>query len=559
MKNIAFTLLTLVHSMFVFSQQKVSITLSPEHTSDVTVIKSSPTTNYKGDQLYVSSFLLGKAHVRRVLMNFDLSFIPVGSNIDSVVLRLKRYNHPVIGSGYGNELNIYKNISDWSGNNVTWNTLPNRSDSAINVTINWTNVEIKGDKFTEMFRYFVNNPDSSFGFQLCLPNENDSTNNRNCFFYSSNNANSLRPVLDVYLHDSIAALISPNLNDTIYNLDYIRIAWLAPSKINQIRLDYTTDGVNWIKIADSIQQISGSYSWLTPLTIDSFMLRLTDVENPLFQVKSISYFKILKTSIFRIKLGHENNGEDVSISTRYGGNQNSPYLTMGYSLPPYAHSILSLIDFDLSDLLTNTQIIKASLSLFSYTNRPKSNMEISINKIPWQNTLLAPDEFSKFNSQTVSKSIVASKYDNQWNLIRQNVKPLIEDMLVSSDVVGFMIKSINNQQIDTFASGNSTIENLRPELVIHFLVTTANENPALNQTKNLLNLYPNPAINKVFVNLDFNYKTTIQVRSIEGTLITEQFIDKKTQELSLPLTTSNGIYFVTDLFSKKTYKLILNR
>ncbi len=556
MKKIAFTLLLILSSMFVFAQQKVSITLSPEHTSDVTVIKASPTTNYKGDQLYVTSFLLGKAHVSRVLMNFDLSFIPVGSTIDSVVLRLKRYDHPVIGSGYGNEMNIYKNTSIWNGSTVTWNTLPNRSDSAISAT----NIEyIKSDEFTEMCRYFINNPDSNFGFQLCVPNEEDSNANRNCFFYSSNNAANLRPILDVYLSDSIASFISPNTNDTIYNFDYIRIAWLAPSTINQIRLDYTTDGVDWIKIADSIPQISGSYSWLTPLTIDSFMLRMTDVQNPQYQIHNNSYFKIRKSSIFRIKLGHEDDGEDASISSRYGGSKGLTDLTMGYSTPPYAHNVLSLVDFDLTALPTNTQVLKASLSLFSYTARPKSNLEISINKIPWQNTVMAPDDFYKFNNQTVSKSIVASNYDNQWNLIRQNVKPLIEEMLVSSEDVGFMIKSISNQTIDTFASSNSAIENLRPELVIHFLVTTANENPALNQTKNLLNLYPNPAINKVFINLDFNYKTTIQVRSIEGALITEQFIDKKTQELNLPSTTSNGIYFVTDLSSKKTYKLILNR
>lgn len=816
--------------MFVFAQQKISITLSPEYTPDITVSREAPTTNFKGDQLYITNHLLGKAHIRRVLMKFDLSSIPVGSNIDSVVLRLKRFSHPVVGSGYGNQLDIYKNTSTWDNSNVTWNTLPNRSDSAINVT----NVDnIKGEEFTKMCRYFINNPDSNFGFQLCVPNEDDSTANRNCFFYSSNNASGLRPVLDVYLNDSIASFISPNTNDTIYNFDYTTIGWLAPSTINQIRLDYTTDGVNWIKIADSIPQISGSYSWLTPLTIDSFMLRMTDAQNPQFQIHSNSYFKILKTSIFRIQLGHEEDGEDASISSRYGGSKGLTDLTMGYSTPPYAHNVLSLVDFDLTALPTNTQVLKASLSLFSYTASPKSNLEISINKIPWQNTAMAPNDFYKFNNQTVSKSIVASNYDNQWNLIRQNVKPLIEEMLVDSEDVGFMIKSISNQTIDTFASSNSanenlrpelvihcliptpnssctasfispklndtiynfdyttivwtahssinyirldyttdgvnwikiaksipqsngsyswlipptidsfmlrltdvqnpscqinsnsyfkifktgilqlkpgpedgqdisisstyggnpnspeltmgynpppieesrlslinfdfstlptnakimkaslslfsslnrpksnveisinkipwqntamtsddfnkfnnqtisksivasnydsqwslirqnvkplieemlvsnedmgfmikavnnsTInifgssnaanENLRPELVIHFLVTTANENPALNQTKNLLNLYPNPAINKVFINLDFNYKTTIQVRSIEGALITEQFIVKKTQELNLPSTTSNGIYFVTDLSSKKTYKLILNR
>lgn len=478
MKKIALTFFLIINFMQVFAQQKVSITLSPEHTPDVTVSREAPTTNYKGDQLYVTSYLLGKAHLSRVLMNFDLSFIPVGSAIDSVVLRLKRYDHPVIGSGYGNELNIYKNTSTWSGNNVTWNTLPNRSDSAINSTINmpinWTNVEIKGDEFTEMFRYFVNNPDSNFGFQLCLPNENDSTNIRNCFFHSSNNGSSLRPVLDVYLSDNIAAIISPKPNDTIYNFDYTTIAWIAPPTINQIRLDYTTDGIDWIKIADSIPQTSGSYSWITPLTIDSFMLRMTDVQNPQFQITSNSYFKILKTSIFRIQLGHEEDGEDASISSRYGGNQTSPYLTMGSSYPPYAHSLLSLIDFDLTALPTNTQVLKASLSLFGYTNRPKSNLEISINKIPWQNAAMPPEDFSKFNNQATSKSIVASNYDNQWNMIGQDVKPLIEEMIVSNEDLGFRIKSVNNQTIDTFASSNSTIEKLRPELVIHCLLPTSN-------------------------------------------------------------------------------------
>ena len=545
--------------MFGFAQQKISITLTPEYTPDVTVSKASPTTNFKNEQLYITNQVVGPAHVRRVLMRFDFSSIPVGSKVDSVVLRLNRYYHPIIGGAYGNELNIYKNTSPWNGSDVTWNTLPTRKDSAIYVT----KVDrIKSEEFTRMCGYFIDNPDSNFGFQLCLPNEDDSTVNglnRNCFFYSSSNPINLRPVLDVYLSDSIASFISPNTNDTIYNFDYTTIGWLAPSTINQIRLDYTTDGVNWIKIADSIPQISGSYSWLTPLIIDSFMLRITDIQNPKVQIHSNSYFKILKTSIFRIKLGHEEDGEDASISSRYGGSKGLTNLTMGYSTPPYAHNVLSLVDFDLTALPTNTQVLKASLSLFSYTARPKSNLEISINKIPWQNTVMAPDDFYKFNNQTVSKSIMASNYDNQWNLIRQNVKPLIEEMLVGSEDVGFMIKSISNQTIDTFASSNSANENLRPELIIHFLITTGSENPTLNQPKSLINLYPNPAIDKVFINLDLNYKTTLQVRSIEGVLITEQFIDTKTQELNLPSNTSNGIYFVTDLLSKKTHKLILNR
>ena len=545
--------------MFGFAQQKISITLTPEYTPDVTVSKASPTTNFKNEQLYITNQVVGPAHVRRVLMRFDFSSIPVGSKVDSVVLRLNRYYHPIIGGAYGNELNIYKNTSPWNGSDVTWNTLPTRKDSAIYVT----KVDrIKSEEFTRMCGYFIDNPDSNFGFQLCLPNEDDSTVNglnRNCFFYSSSNPINLRPVLDVYLSDSIASFISPNTNDTIYNFDYTTIGWLAPSTINQIRLDYTTDGVNWIKIADSIPQISGSYSWLTPLIIDAFMLRITDIQNPKVQIHSNSYFKILKTSIFRIKLGHEEDGEDASISSRYGGSKGLTNLTMGYSTPPYAHNVLSLVDFDLTALPTNTQVLKASLSLFSYTARPKSNLEISINKIPWQNTVMAPDDFYKFNNQTVSKSIMASNYDNQWNLIRQNVKPLIEEMLVGSEDVGFMIKSISNQTIDTFASSNSANENLRPELIIHFLITTGSENPTLNQPKSLINLYPNPAIDKVFINLDLNYKTTLQVRSIEGVLITEQFIDTKTQELNLPSNTSNGIYFVTDLLSKKTHKLILNR
>jgi hypothetical protein len=559
MKKIAFTLLVILNSMFGFAQQKISITLTPEYTPDVTVSKASPTTNFKNEQLYITNQVVGPAHVRRVLMRFDFSSIPVGSKVDSVVLRLNRYYHPIIGGAYGNELNIYKNTSPWNGSDVTWNTLPTRKDSAIYVT----KVDrIKSEEFTRMCGYFIDNPDSNFGFQLCLPNEDDSTVNglnRNCFFYSSSNPINLRPVLDVYLSDSIASFISPNTNDTIYNFDYTTIGWLAPSTINQIRLDYTTDGVNWIKIADSIPQISGSYSWLTPLIIDSFMLRITDIQNPKVQIHSNSYFKILKTSIFRIKLGHEEDGEDASISSRYGGSKGLTNLTMGYSTPPYAHNVLSLVDFDLTALPTNTQVLKASLSLFSYTARPKSNLEISINKIPWQNTVMAPDDFYKFNNQTVSKSIMASNYDNQWNLIRQNVKPLIEEMLVGSEDVGFMIKSISNQTIDTFASSNSANENLRPELIIHFLITTGSENPTLNQPKSLINLYPNPAIDKVFINLDLNYKTTLQVRSIEGVLITEQFIDTKTQELNLPSNTSNGIYFVTDLLSKKTHKLILNR
>ena len=230
--------------MFGFAQQKISITLTPEYTPDVTVSKASPTTNFKNEQLYITNQVVGPAHVRRVLMRFDFSSIPVGSKVDSVVLRLNRYYHPIIGGAYGNELNIYKNTSPWNGSDVTWNTLPTRKDSAIYVT----KVDrIKSEEFTRMCGYFIDNPDSNFGFQLCLPNEDDSTVNglnRNCFFYSSSNPINLRPVLDVYLSDSIASFISPNTNDTIYNFDYTTIGWLAPSTINQIRLDYTTDGVN---------------------------------------------------------------------------------------------------------------------------------------------------------------------------------------------------------------------------------------------------------------------------------------------------------------------------
>lgn len=95
--------------------------------------------------------------------------------------------------------------------------------------------------------------------------------------------------------------------------------------------------------------------------------------------------------------------------------------------------------------------------------------------------------------------------------------------------------------------------------MIHYLISSSNKNIALNSEVYTFSLYPNPAGSSVFISLKNNYKTTLQLRGIEGVLIAEQIITDNNQEFIIPEHVTSGIYFVTDTLSGKTCKLVLNR
>ena len=145
----------------------------------------------------------GAPFIVRGLIEFDLSSIPTGMQIDSAFLSLYAYT----GTGtYGTHRNssgpnpvwIKKVTSSWDEMVVTWNTAPSTTSfnqvalpPSSNNTQDYLDINV-----TTLVEDMYQNPLSNFGFQLNLQNE---AFYRTLNFYSSDATNSLkRPKLEIH-------------------------------------------------------------------------------------------------------------------------------------------------------------------------------------------------------------------------------------------------------------------------------------------------------------------------------------------------------------------------
>lgn len=201
-----------------------SITLCQGNGEDAYLASGTPSSNFGthasiGGNSWTCS---GSPCVSRGLFKFDLSSIPLGSNITSASLNLfadlNWSSSPTTG-GPNNPGFLSRVTSPWIENSVTWNTqpttttvnqviIPGSSSNAQDYTLNVTN----------LVQDMVSN--TNYGFMLNMQDEINYY--KSLMFASSDNANSTKcPVLNItYSSPSAIYSYSPNNKINIYPNPY---------------------------------------------------------------------------------------------------------------------------------------------------------------------------------------------------------------------------------------------------------------------------------------------------------------------------------------------------
>ncbi len=168
----------------------LNLTAADKVLADTITIRSTKvayTFQYQGDTNYggytvakVGSTELNNDYCTWV--QFDLSSIPSGSQIDSAYLRLKVKQN----NGSGIYVKARMASSSWSETGITWNNQPNvytsPSDSEYVSGTGWEEWTV-----TEMVRKWIDGTRSNYGFGVWPSNWNEGSNH---WFYSDNDSNS---------------------------------------------------------------------------------------------------------------------------------------------------------------------------------------------------------------------------------------------------------------------------------------------------------------------------------------------------------------------------------
>lgn len=195
-------------------------------------------------------------------------------------------------------------------------------------------------------------------------------------------------------------------------------------------------------------------------------------------------------------------------------------------------TIRGILDFDLSQIPTNSMITEAKLSLYYFVNTGYTQQigenEMLIQRVTqdWSETAITWN--NKPNTTEVNQQTITRSTSNTQDYLDLNVTALVQDMVdSSSNSFGFMLKMLNEVTFKglTFASSEHPDTSLHPKLEITYN-TLAGINDA-NKTDKVFTAYPNPA--KEFIIVKFNdiLPSNISIVDINGKLVKSQKINSK--------------------------------
>lgn len=177
------------------------LVLQPDASSseEATISSIIPDENRSANILDIGGVTQINYNTTRTLLDFDLSSIPNSAQIDSARLYLFGNPNTTIGPNIApNDLDIYRVITTWQQNTVTWNTQP-----SIDLNAKASLPSSSGGDYssyvvdvTSLIQNYVNDKSNSFGFMLKLFNESP---NRMLIFASSKVSDTqLHPKLVIY-------------------------------------------------------------------------------------------------------------------------------------------------------------------------------------------------------------------------------------------------------------------------------------------------------------------------------------------------------------------------
>ena len=135
MRKLVFALLASIVALFAqptpVSAVSQTVTLHP--TADTQVHQGNASTNYGGYTLMQTGIVSSSHRALGAYIKFSLSSIPVGSTINSAKLRL--YMEVSSGSLLSVSYGLWRPLSNWSENSLTWSNQPSQSTRLHVITI----------------------------------------------------------------------------------------------------------------------------------------------------------------------------------------------------------------------------------------------------------------------------------------------------------------------------------------------------------------------------------------------------------------------------------------
>jgi hypothetical protein len=179
MKNFSLTTLLTVSVAFSYAQ---TLTLQPDGTTgkDAYLHSINASQNYGtiAEMNALAWTVSGSPVTTRGIIQFDLTTIPSGSVINSATLYL--YHNPTSSnanaqhqsSSGSNEGVVKRIITSWDESTVTWNTQPNVTDvNQVTIPQSSSPTQDYTLDVTALVQDMVNNPATSYGFQIRLVTE----------------------------------------------------------------------------------------------------------------------------------------------------------------------------------------------------------------------------------------------------------------------------------------------------------------------------------------------------------------------------------------------------
>jgi len=149
-----FLVLTIVLFFFIYLSNVKAITIQPS-SQDAMVDESNVAINYGNyTELDVNGKSHGSTKLIRSFVQFDLSYIPSGSTINSATLNLYMFSAPSMSIVY----EVNRVTASWNENTTTWNNQPsNASTTATNSTgSGWLSWDVTSDVQSMVTGAFTN-------------------------------------------------------------------------------------------------------------------------------------------------------------------------------------------------------------------------------------------------------------------------------------------------------------------------------------------------------------------------------------------------------------------
>lgn len=205
--------------------QNINLVLQPDATAGKDALLINGTlgnNNYGTNDLFNAwRYTAGSWYIRRSLLQFDLSAIPVNAVIVSATLTL--YKHTTDHYSVDNTSVLRKITQSWSETTVTYNNQPpfSMSDSIIVPTNTTTTQASISVSVASHIQYWINNPTLNYGWVFKLYSNFESQNVYRQFTWASSDfaTAASRPKLDITYYIPVYNVLKKKLDSGFSQLD----------------------------------------------------------------------------------------------------------------------------------------------------------------------------------------------------------------------------------------------------------------------------------------------------------------------------------------------------